>query len=159
MLLDCKASFVSLVNTHLPGLPLRGFLWYRGTRTTRAMAFLRTNCRTTTATVLTATAGATLSLRVLVLLVPTAITRRRRRVPSTMSTSPKQLDTGKPCDSCQDTPHEAASACFLSQASEKWPLTSGNSLHLCTESFVGEIEDDTGGTVLRPSPSTGRPRR
>ena len=33
------------------------------------------------------------------------------------------LDRGEPCDSCQDTPHEAASACFLSRASEEWPVT------------------------------------
>ena len=31
-------------------------------------------------------------------------------------------DRGESCDSCQDTPHEAASACSLSQTSEEWPV-------------------------------------
>ena len=43
--------------------PIAGFPSHRGTKTTWAMAFPRINCRTTTATVLTATATVTLSLR------------------------------------------------------------------------------------------------
>ena len=43
------------VNARPRGLPLRGFLSQQGTRTTWATAFPRTNCRATTATVLTAT--------------------------------------------------------------------------------------------------------
>ena len=54
---------VTSVNTHPRGLPLRGFLSHHGTKTTWTMAFPRINCRTTTATVLTATAASTLSLR------------------------------------------------------------------------------------------------
>ena len=52
-----------------------------------AMA-LRIKCTTTTVTALSATAATTLSLRVCVLLVSILTTRRRRRVPSTMSNSP-----------------------------------------------------------------------
>ena len=48
------------VNTLLPGHSLRGFLSHQGTKTTWAMAFPRINCRTTTATVLTAAATVTL---------------------------------------------------------------------------------------------------
>ena len=51
--------FVTSVNTHPRGLPLRGLLSHHGTKTTWAMAFPRINCRTTTATVLTATATVT----------------------------------------------------------------------------------------------------
>ena len=40
------------------------------------------------------------------------------------------LDRGEPCDSCQDTSHEAASACFLSQ---EWPVT-GETHSMWTES-------------------------
>ena len=58
-----RASFVTSVNTDPRGLPLRGFLSHHGIKTTWAMAFPRINCRTTTATVLTATATVTLSLR------------------------------------------------------------------------------------------------
>ena len=67
------------------------------------------------------------------------------------------LDRGEPGDSCQDTPHEAASACFLKQASEGLYVSHReNSLHLCT-GFVGESEDDAGGTVPRTitSPPAG----
>ena len=57
------------------------------------MTFPRINCNTTTVTVLAATAATTLSLRVTqflyhVLCLGITITRRRRRVPSTMSTFP-----------------------------------------------------------------------
>ena len=48
------------VNTLLSGLSLRAFLSHQGTTTTRVMAFPRINCRTTTATVLTATVIVTL---------------------------------------------------------------------------------------------------
>ena len=34
----------------------------------------------------------------------------------------------------QDTPHEAASACFLSQASEEWPVT-GETRSICARSL------------------------
>ena len=67
-------AFVTSVNTHPRGPPLRGFLSHHGTKTTWAMAFLWINCRTTTATVLTATATATLSLRACLFLCYTPIT-------------------------------------------------------------------------------------
>ena len=64
-------------------------LFLRKTRTTWATAFPRINSHTTTVTVLTATAPTTLVAScVFVLLGPTLITRRRRRVPSQKSTSP-----------------------------------------------------------------------
>ena len=66
------------------------------------------------------------------------------------------LDRGEPCDSCQDTPDEAASACFLSQASEEWRVTT-ETRSICARSQRGESEDDTGGTVPRTitSPPAG----
>ena len=67
-------AFVTSVDTHPRGLPLRGFLSHHGTKTTWAMAFPRINCRTTTATVLTATATVTLSLRACLFLCYTPIT-------------------------------------------------------------------------------------
>ena len=67
-------AFVTSVNTHPRGLPLRCFLSHHGTKTTWAMAFPRINCRTTTATVLTATATVTLSLRACLFLCYTPIT-------------------------------------------------------------------------------------
>ena len=67
-------AFVTSVNTHPRGLPLRGFLSHHGTKTTWAMAFPRINCCTTTATVLTATATVTLSLRACSFLCYTPIT-------------------------------------------------------------------------------------
>ena len=97
-------AFVTSVNTHPRGLPLRGFLSHHGTKTTWAMAFPRINCRTTTATVLTATATVTLSLRACLFLCYTPITSpsaadffyflkppacgRSRRTSSVKSTSP-----------------------------------------------------------------------
>ena len=96
-------KFVILVPDpiHLPSLPLRSFLWYRGTRRLWAMGSHgpRTNCRTTTATVLTATAGATLSLRVRLCfsLVPTAIKKTTTAGTFHNVYFPKQLDTSKPC--------------------------------------------------------------
>ena len=66
--------FVTSVNTHPRGLPLRGFLSHHGTKTTWAMAFPWINCRTTTAIVLTATATVTLSLRACLFLCCTPIT-------------------------------------------------------------------------------------
>ena len=40
---------------------------------------------------------------------------------------------GGPCVTAVKTRHTKPQACFLSQASEEWPVT-GNALHLCTES-------------------------
>ena len=39
------------------------------------------------------------------------------------------LDRGELCDRCQDTPHDAASAFFLRQAFEEWPVESRPSVH------------------------------
>ena len=47
------------------------------------------------------------------------------------------LDRGEPCDSSQDTPHEAASACLPSQPAvfvRAMACHRRNSLHLCAES-------------------------
>ena len=71
---EAGRAFVTSVNTHPRGLPLRGFLSHHGTKTTWAMAFPRNNCRTTTATVLIATATVTLSLRACLFLCYTPIT-------------------------------------------------------------------------------------
>ena len=79
----------------------------------------------------------------------------------------KHLDTGKPCVTsqdtiCQDTFTRPPSqdrldgrVCPRTGLSQKEPHI------ICAQSLLGEIEDDTGGTVLRPitSKSTGRPRR
>ena len=70
------------------------------------------------------------------------------------------LDRGEPCDSCQDTPHEAGSACLPSRAdkgrpclSEEQPVT-GETHTICAQS---ESQDDTGGIVPRTitSPPSG----
>ena len=44
------------------------------------------------------------------------------------------LDRGEPCDSCQDTSDEAASACFLRQAYEVCPFT-GETRSVCAPSL------------------------
>ena len=44
------------------------------------------------------------------------------------------LDRGEPCDSFQDTPDEAASACCRSQASEEWPVK-GETRSICARSL------------------------
>ena len=102
-------------------------------------------------TVLTATAATTLSLRVCVLLVSILITRRRRRVPSTMSTSPSSSTraslvssvkthlTNPPSQDRLDGP-----VCWRSGLSQKKTHT------ICARSLLGESEDDAGGAVPRP---------
>ena len=75
-----------------------GFLSHQGTKTTRAMAFPRINCCTTTATALTATATVTLSLRACLFLCYTPITSpsaaeavQRRRLDEEVLDAPGEL--------------------------------------------------------------------
>ena len=101
-----RASLVTSVNTH----PRGGFLSHQGTRTTWAMAFPRTNCRTTTATVLTATATVYIVTSCVFVLpfVPPPVTS-----PSAADSFNflKQLGTGKPCIISQEISHK----CTLSR--------------------------------------------
>ena len=139
---------------------------YRGTRSTWVTAFPRTNCRTTTAAALRATATATLSLRVCLCfsspplsqdddggylpqcVLPQAARHRASFVSPVKTRSVKTHFTRPPSQNRLDgRPRNGLS---------KWET------HIiCARSLLGEIEDDTGGTVSRPitSPSTGRPRR
>ena len=68
-----RASFCDICQHTLSRFPFVGFLSHHGTKTTWAMAFPRISCCTTTATVLTATATVTLSLRACLFLCSTPI--------------------------------------------------------------------------------------
>ena len=72
------------------------------------MAFRRINCRTTTATVLTATATATLSLRVCLCFSSQPPQDDDGGGTFHNVYGPRQFGTGKPCVTCQDTPHNVS---------------------------------------------------
>ena len=67
------------------------------------MAFPRINNHTTTGTGLTATAAITLSLRVCLRFSSQTSSKTTRAGTFHIVCLPKQLDTGKPCVTCQDT--------------------------------------------------------
>ena len=98
---------------------------------------------------------------VFVLLGPTAITRRRRRVPSTMSTSPSSSTRASLVSLVNTRSVKTHFARPPSQDRLNGRVCPRNGLSqkethiICARSLLGEIEDDTGGTVLRPitSPS------
>ena len=103
VLLDCTASFVSLVNTS--SLPPFAGLYVKprikddmgdGVPTDQ-LSHKHCDCADSHCK------SHIVASCVIVLLVPTAITRRRRRVPSTMSTSPSSSARASLVSFCQDT--------------------------------------------------------
>ena len=118
------------------------------------MAFPRTNCRTTTATVLTATATVMLSLRVCLCFSSQPLSQDDDGGCLPQCLLPPAARHGQPSVTCQDTIcqdtfHKATlpgQALVRGMACDKKKRTS--SVH---GSLLGEIEEDTGGTVLRPS--------
>ena len=94
MLLDCTASFVTVIFSET---------LFR-LRIARAMSFPRINCNATTVTELAASAATTLSLPVCVCAFPSQPSSHGGHGgyrPQCLL--PKQLGTGEPCDSCQDS--------------------------------------------------------
>ena len=112
---------------------------------TRAMALPRINCNATTA----ACAATALSLRACVLLVSILITKRRRRVPSTMSTSPRSSTRASLVSSVK-TPD--------GRVCPRNPVTRKTHT-MCARSLLQRSEDEKGGTVPRPSTRPADHRR
>ena len=111
-----------------------------------AMAFPRINWNTITVTALAATAATTLSLRVL--LVSILFTRRRRRVPSTRSTSPSSSTRVSLVSSVKT--HFTKPPYKLDGRVCRGMTCHRENAHICARRLLEESEDDTGGTVPRP---------